>query len=197
MKYPMKKYLNYIAVFLMLMMTVTLLSCGGSKPLLVTQANNEVEILVPCSDFFTDKSFFRGQGVGQSKDLNTAREKARMAANTELAGSISTLIKQVSEKYVNDAGQSPADYAETFEALSKQVINQQISNVTVCCNKTVRTQDGMYKVYAAVQADTKNVFDAVDKNAAADKKIMTLYDREKFRANYDAEMDVFEKSQGK
>ncbi|MDR1370133.1 MAG: hypothetical protein LBJ72_08445, partial [Dysgonamonadaceae bacterium] len=101
------------------------------------------------------------------------------------------------ERYVNDAGQSPADYAETFEALGKQVISQQISNVTICCNKTVVTHDGMYKVYAAVQADVENIFEAADRSAAANKKIMTLYDREKFRANYDAEIDAFTKSQGK
>jgi uncharacterized protein YmfQ (DUF2313 family) len=176
---------------------VTLTSCGGSKPIAIAQANHEQEITVPCDDKFTDKEFFRGQGVGQSKDLNTARDKARMAANTEMAGSISTLIKQVSEKYVNDAGQSPADYGETFESLSKQVVKQQISNVQVCCNKTMRTQDGMYKVYMAVEANKNEVFQALDRAASADKKLETMYNREKFRASYDAEMEAFAKSQGR
>jgi hypothetical protein len=175
----------------------TVTSCGGAKPIAIAQVNNEQEVTVPCDDKFTDKDFFRGQGVGQSKDLNTARDKARMAANTELAGSISTLIKQVSEKYVNDAGQSPADYGETFDALSKQVINQQISNVQVCCNKTMRTQDGMYKIYVAVEANKNEVFQTLDRAASANKKLETMYDREKFRANYDAEMAAFAKSQGR
>ncbi|GHT41445.1 hypothetical protein AGMMS49965_11240 [Bacteroidia bacterium] len=174
---------------------VMVTGCGSSKPVSVTKVNQEQEISVPCAEYFTDGNFFRGVGVGQSKDMNTAREKARMAANTELAGSISTTIKQVSEKYVNDAGQSQADYGETFEALTKQVINQQLNNLEVCCSKTTRTPDGLYKMYIAVQADAKKVFDALDRSAAADKKLETMYNREKFRANYDAEMAAFAKKQ--
>ncbi|GHT72338.1 hypothetical protein FACS189456_0560 [Bacteroidia bacterium] len=168
----------------------TVVSCGSPKS--IVKVNEEQEVTVPCADYFTNATHFRGQGVGQSKDLNTAREKARMAANTELAGSISTTIKQVSERYVNDAGQSPADYGETFEALTKQVINQQISNLQICCNK-VTQKDGMYKVYMAVEADAKKVFEALDRTAASNKKMETIYNREKFRANYDAEMEAFAK----
>lgn len=161
----------------------------------IQKVNNEQEITVPCDDYFSDANFFRGQGVAQSKDLNTAREKARMAANMELAGSISTFVSQVSERYVNDAGQSPADYSETFEALGRQVVSQQLSNIQVACNKTMRTQDNMYKVYMAIEADRKKVFDALDKEAATDKKFRTLYDREKFRAIYESELETFVKKQ--
>jgi uncharacterized protein (UPF0333 family) len=172
-------------------------SCGGSKQApSVAQVNQETEVTVPCDDKVTDKEFFRGFGNGQSKDLNTARDKARMAANTELAGSISTLIKRVAEKYVNDAGQTPSDYAETFEAMTKEVIQQQISNVSVACNKTTRTTDNMYKVYMATEARKDEVFATLERNAAANKKLETIYDREKFRKNFNDEMDAFAKSYG-
>jgi uncharacterized protein (UPF0333 family) len=164
-------------------------SCGGPKS--VAKVAGEKEVSIPCDDKRTDKDFFRGLGIGQSKDLNTARDKARMAANTELAGSITTLIKQVAERYVNDAGQKPADYAETFEALSKQVINQQISNLIVACNKTTTTSDGMYKVYLLMEANKEEVFKALERNASSQKKLETIYDREKFRKNFDAEMEAF------
>lgn len=172
-------------------------SCGGSKQApSVAQVNQETEVTVPCDDKVTDKEFFRGFGIGQSKDLNTARDKARMAANTELAGSISTLIKRVAEKYVNDAGQTSSDYAETFEAMTKEVIQQQISNVSVACNKTTRTTDNMYKVYMATEARKDEVFATLERNAAANKKLETIYDREKFRKNFNDEMDAFAKSYG-
>lgn len=169
-------------------------ACGGPKPL--TAVAQEVEITVPCDDKKTDKEYFRGLGVGQSKDLNTAREKARMTANAELAGSISTLIKGVAERYVNDAGQSPADFSETFESMTKSVVQQQISNLSVACNKTTRTQDGMYKVYLAMEAHKDAVFATLEKAAAADKKLETIFNREKFRKNFDAEMEAFSKSYG-
>ncbi|MDR1610163.1 MAG: hypothetical protein LBS08_01465 [Candidatus Symbiothrix sp.] len=183
----------YFRIVVMVAASIMIMACGGPKS--ITKVVGEEEVNVPCSEQFSDKDFFRGQGIGQSKDLNTAREKARMAANAELAGSISTLIKQVSEKYVNDAGQSPDDYSNVFESLTKQVINQQISNVAVSCNKTF-TKDGMYKVYMAVEAGKKEVFDALDKQAAVNEKIKTLYDREKFREQFDKEMEDFAKQRG-
>lgn len=166
-------------------------SCGGSKPVSVVELNEEVEVSVPCGDYYTDATFFRGQGIGQSKDLNTAREKARMAANTELAGSMSTWIKQLSERYVNDAGQNPADYSEIFESLTRQKVDEQISNIIVVCNNIVKTKDNMYRVYLAVEADRKNVFESFDKSFAADSKLRTLYDKERFRKVFDEEMDSF------
>ena len=166
---------------------------SGCKPTSVAMVAGEREVSIPCDDKRTDKDFFRGLGIGQSKDLNTARDKARMNANAELAGSISTTIKQVLEKYVNDAGQSPADYAETFEGMTKQVVNQQISNVSIACNTTTRTTDDLYKVYMAVEAGKDEVYKALEWDAAGSKKLETIFNREKFRKNFDAEMEAFAK----
>ncbi|GHU93863.1 hypothetical protein FACS1894156_1320 [Bacteroidia bacterium] len=176
---------------------IALASCGSSKPVSVVAESGAKEVSVPCSDLFTDKDFFRGQGSGTSKDLNTAREKARMVANAELAGSVQTLIRQVGERYVNDAGQSPADYGATYESLTRQVVEQTISNVRVACNKSTQTKDGMYTVYLAVEAGKDEIFAAIDRAAAADKKIETLYEREKFRATYNEELEAFAKNRGR
>lgn len=189
-----KNVLN--AVTLLAFTAVLTASCGSSKQVPITKVNQETEVLVPCADYYTDADYFRGQGVGQSKDLNTAREKARMAAATELAGSMRTWIKQLSEKYINDAGQVPSDYSEIFESLTRQKVDEQISNMAIACNKTVRTTDGMYKVYLAMEADRRKVFEAFDRALATEKKVETLYNREKFRAVYDSEMESF-KNQNK
>ncbi len=185
----MKKSFVLVAAALV-MAGATLSSCG---PKSVAAAAGEKEVSIPCDDKRSDKDYFRGMGIGQSKDLNTARDKARMAANAELAGSMSTLIKQVAERYVNDAGQKPSDYSETFEAMTKQVVSQQINNVSVACNKTMQTQDGMYKVYMAVESNKEEVYKALEKSAEANKKLETLFNREKFRQNFDAEMADFAK----
>ncbi|MGL4364301.1 MAG: hypothetical protein ACRCSB_03770 [Bacteroidales bacterium] len=187
----MKKPLFFAAII-----TITasmILSC--KSPQSIVKAAGEKEVSVPCDDKKTDKDFFRGWGVGESKDLNTARDKARMSANAAMAGSISTTIKQVLERYVNDAGQKPSDYAETFEGMTKQVVNQKISNISVCCNKTVQTQEGMYKVYMALEANKEEVYKTLEKGAESQKKLETLFNREKFRQNFDAEMAAFAKTQ--
>ncbi|MDR3366772.1 MAG: hypothetical protein LBO71_07390 [Prevotellaceae bacterium] len=170
--------------------------CSSCNPKSVAVASGEKEVTIPCDDKRSDKEFFRGLGIGQSKDLNTARDKARMAANAELAGSITTIIKQVQERYVNDAGQKPSDYSELFEGMTKQVVNQQISNLSVACNRTTQATDGMFKVYMAVEASKEEVYKALEKGFEAEKKLETLFNREKFRQNFDAEMEAFAKKQG-
>ncbi|MDR3328557.1 MAG: hypothetical protein LBS63_00420 [Prevotellaceae bacterium] len=171
-------------------------SCGGTKD--VVKASGEQKITVPCAGaaFRTDKDFFRGVGDATSKSLSTARDKARMIANTALSGSITTTMKSVAERYVNDAGQSPADYSETFESMTKQVINQQISNVGVACEETTQANDGMFHVYMAVEASKEEVFKALERSAGAEKKLETIFNREKFRKQFDDEMAQFAKSQG-
>jgi len=168
-------------------------SCGKKT---LPQVAGEKEIVIPCQDKTTDKDFFRGMGIGQSKDANTAREKARMAANAELATSMSVTIKSVTERYVNDAGITAADFSQSFEALTKQVVNQELNNVQQCCIKTVTTTDGMIKVYMAVEANKKDVLEKLEREAAASKKLETAFNREKFRQNYEAEMADFAKKNG-
>ncbi|GHT59187.1 hypothetical protein AGMMS50239_05240 [Bacteroidia bacterium] len=183
--------LNLLFLVFSLLAGISFTSCGGAKP--VAKVEQEKEVIVPCDDQVSDKNFFRGQGIGQSKDLNTAREKARMNANQALATGISVVTKRVSERYVNDAGQSPADYAETFETLSREVVQQELSNVRVSCSKTMKTADGMYKVYMAVEAAKTEVFDAIDRKAQVNRKVETIYEREKFRKIFDSEMDKISK----
>jgi predicted transcriptional regulator YdeE len=177
-----------------IVLSLTFMGCKSSQPTSVVKLNDETEVTVPCMEYMSDATFFRAQGVGQSKDMNTAREKARMAANAELAGEMNTSLKRLSERYVNDAGQRPSDYAETFESLTRQKVDEQLSNVGLCCNKMTKTADGMYKVYIAVEVDRKKVYESFDRAAADDKKLQTLYDREKFRKVYEAELDSFKKN---
>jgi hypothetical protein len=169
-------------------------SCGGPKS--IANVNDEKEVSIPCQDKRTDKDFFRGMGVGQSKDLNTAREKALMAAHVELAGSISTLIKRVAERYVNDAGQVPSDYAGIWDAMSKEIVKQQISNLSTACEKTTLTKDKMYKVYLTREAGKEEVFATIARQAEANKKLETIFFREKFRKNFNEEMDAFAQEYG-
>lgn len=187
----MRKF--HYSLFFSLIVCSLLYSCGSSKKVSVVDTNREQVVEVPCSELRTDENFFRGFGIGQSKDLNTAREKARMNANAELASNISVFVKRVAEKYVNDAGQSPADYSGTFESMTREVVSQQMSNIATACNKTTQTQDGMYKVYMAVEAPKGEVFEAMDRRAEGSKKLETLFNREKFRKTFDEEMSAFAK----
>jgi hypothetical protein len=48
----------------------------------------------------------------------------------------------------------------------------------------------------AVEANKEEVYKALEKNFEAEKKLETLFNREKFRQTFDAEMADFAKKQG-
>jgi hypothetical protein len=48
----------------------------------------------------------------------------------------------------------------------------------------------------ATEVRRDEVFATLERNAAASKKLANIFDREKFRKNFDAEMEAFAKDYG-
>ncbi len=169
-------------------------SCGGSKQA-VSVAANATEVSVPCAEYASDAQFFRGVGVGTSRDLNTARLKANTTAAAELAAGINQQIKRVVENYVNEMDNAQKqDFGQTFEAMTTNVVNQTVSNTRVVCNKTTQSKDGGYTVYLALEVSKEEFQKSLENGALQDKKISLLFDREKFREKYEEEMANFANS---
>ncbi|MDR0711223.1 MAG: hypothetical protein LBF67_02600 [Prevotellaceae bacterium] len=72
--------------------------------------------------------------------------------------------------------------------MTKQVVNQQIGNLSVACSKTMSTSNGMYRVYTVVEASKEDVFKTLEKNVSSQKELETLFNRERFRKDFDEEM---------
>ena len=172
---------------------VTLAGCKSSKKTVDSTFGKEV--IVPCSDeeFHTDSKYFRGTNNGISIDLSTARNKAKMDANTNLAQSINTTLKSVSERYVNERQfDASSEFEQKFEQLTREVVNQQLNNVEVACYKTTQMKDGKFQVFTAVQVSKDEVLNNIANRVSKDKKLQVDYDKMKFEQVFNEEMKKLE-----
>ncbi len=172
----------------------TLASCGGSKK--AADSSFGKEINVPCNDdeFHTDGKNFRGTGNGISSDLSTAKSKARIDAQTNLSRSISTTMKSVADRYVNERQLGDAsEFEQKFEQMTREVINQELNNVEVACSKTLQMKDGKYQVFQALQVPKDQVLNNIKDRISKDQKLQLDYDKMKFEQVFNEEMDKLEK----
>ena len=162
-------------------------SCGGDK----SATKGREEIIIPCADKGrSDKEFFRASSIGKSQDMATSKDKALMITKQRLASLIGSKIKSVSERYVNemDAG-GATEFNQTFENMTRDVVNQELADIAVTCEKTFEAEGGGYETYIALEVSKDVIYNGIDKGISKDKKLEVMYDREKFREKFDAEMD--------
>lgn len=171
-----------------------LASCGGSKK--AADPSFGKEINVPCNDdeYHTDAKYFRGTGNGISTDLSTAKSKARIDAQTNLSRSISTTMKSVADRYVNERQVGDAqEFEQKFEQMTREVINQELNNVEVACSKTLQMKDGKYQVFQALQVPKDQVLNNIKDRISKDQKLQLDYDKMKFEQVFNEEMDKLAK----
>ena len=169
----------------------TLVSCGGSKPVAKKDDGLGKEINVPCSDneFHSDQKSFRGTGIGISQDLSTAKSKANLDANSNLAASINRTIKTVTDRYTNERqiGEN-SEFEQKFEQLTRDVVKQELNNVSTVCSKTFQ-KEGKYNVYVAVEVAKDELLNNIKDRISKDQKLQLDYDKMKFENIFNEEMD--------
>jgi len=131
---------------------------SGCKSKEVTSVKDEVLVEVFCSgpEYRSDKSTFRANATGESTDMEIARKKASSNSKAALAAQIETTIKGVTDNYVNSREfNNVEEVEERFEALNREVVNQQLNNVKTICEKITKTKTGTYKCYMAIEMGAK------------------------------------------
>ncbi|MBI9069715.1 MAG: hypothetical protein JEZ09_20630 [Salinivirgaceae bacterium] len=176
-------------LFFSLAAVVTLSSCGGSKEAASPKGFNE--IVVPCADQGrSDATMFRASSSATSRDMATCREKALLMTKQRLASLISSTMKSVTERYVNEMEVADAsNFEQTFENMTRDIVKQKLVEVAITCEKVGQKEDGSYETYMALEVSKDVIYNGIDKGIAKDKKLEVMYDREKFKAKFDEEMD--------
>ncbi len=186
----MKKFSVF---FFVAIAAVAFSSCGGTKDVAKTTGGFN-EITIPCADKGqSDKEFFRASSVGKSRDMATSREKALLMTKQRLASLVSSTLKSVTERYVNEMEVADAsEFEQTFENMTRDVVNQQLSDIAITCEKTGVKDDGSYETYMAVEVSKDAIYNGVDNGLSQDKKLQVMYDRQKFKEKFDEEMSKLE-----
>ena len=152
----------------------------------------ESEVVVPCSgsEFFTTNKFFRANSIGESQDQVTSKKKALANARAELASSIQTTVKAVTDNYVNSREMNnKEEVEERFEQLNREIVDQKLSGLKTICEKLMQTQNGTYKTYIAIELSADELVSSYNERLSQDERLKIDYDYEKFKETFDKEME--------
>jgi len=180
---------SFIAV---LIAAAVIAGCKSSKTVI---PDGEVEVKLPCSgpQFFTDNKNFRANAMGQSENEEVAKSKAYVIARNNLAQSIQTTVKTVTDNYTNSRSMDNKESLEQkFESLNREVVDQQIRGVqTLCETITKSTANGqlLYKAYVAIGLASEDLLKSYSDRISKDDQLKIDYDYEKFKDTFNKEMD--------
>lgn len=178
-----------LSIFSLIILAAAMVAgCKGKEKL----PKGEEEVNVPCSgsDYFTTKSHFRANSLGESQDQVTSKRRALTNARAELAASISTMVKTVTDNYViSREFNNREEVEERFESLNREIVDQQLSGIRTICEKLVRTNQGNYKTYIAIELSADELVSAYNQRLSKDERLRIDYDYEKFKETFDREMD--------
>ena len=154
--------------------------------------SGEKEVSVPCSgpDFFTNNKVFRANSIGESMDQVTSKKKALTNARNELAQSIQTTVKTVTDNYTNSRTMDKREALEQkFEQLNREVVEQTLTGVRTICEKLMQTKEGNYKTYVAIELSADELVKEYNSRITKDESLKIDYDYEKFKDTFNAEME--------
>lgn len=182
------KKLTYSSLILFALAGVIMIGCKGKEKL----PKGETEVNIPCSgpDYFTSNKFFRANSLGESSDLVVSKKKAMDNARAELAASIQSTVKTVTDNYVNSREfNNKEDLEERFEQLNRTIVDQTLSGIKMICEKQVQTSAGGYRTYVAIELSASDIVQQYTENLSKDQRLKIDYDYEKFKETFDKEMD--------
>jgi hypothetical protein len=183
------KKLTYSTLVLLAVAGVFVIGCKSKEK---AKPKGETEVVVPCSgpDYFTTNKFFRANSIGESQDQVTSKKKALTNARNELAQSIQTTVKTVTDNYVNSREMNNREEVEErFESLNREVVDQTLSGVRTLCEKLMKTDQGTYKTYVAIELSADELVAKYNERLSKDERLKIDYDYEKFKETFDKEMD--------
>ena len=190
----MKKYLKVTLFMALGLATLQLSSCKNKKKLADggKAPKGEVEITLPCSgvDYFSNDKYFRSNAVGESIDQMTSKKKAMSNAKAQLASDIQTTMKVVGDNYVKSSEfNNKEELLERFEENARTVVNQELRGVRTICEKLVKTPEGKYKTYLAIELSGEELLNRYSEVLSKDENLKIDYNYEKFKETFDAEME--------
>lgn len=187
---------NLIIPSLMIAMVLSTTSC--KTPQSIEKTTGAVEISVPFSDskYKTDKDYFRAKNIGKSIDLATSKKIAMQNAKSELAGNIQSMMKAVTDQYTNSSKvDDKENFENKFEELSRDVVNQTLSDVRIMDEKIFKETDGKYSYWVAIETPKQSILEGVTAKISKNEKLQLDYDKKKFEEIFNSEMEKMSKEQ--
>jgi len=157
----------------------------------------EKEVKLPCTGkhFAADKKFFRVNSSGESLDQVTSKKKALSNAKGEMAGAINSTMKILGDNFVESTEfNNREEILEKFVENSRTIISQQLIGTKTVCEMLTKTKAGKYKTYLAIEIPGEEITSAIYDKLKTKEWLKVDYKYEKFRDQFEREMEKFEES---
>src|SRR5689334_21585605 len=184
----MKKFI-YSTLMVVAVGGVLMISCKGKEK---KAPKGETEVVVPCSgsEFFTTNKYYRANSIGESQDQVTSKKKGLANARAELAASIQTTVKAVTDNYTNSREMNNKEQVEErFEQLNREIVDQKLTGVKTICEKLMKTSISTYKTYVAIELSAEDLVATYNERLSKDDRLKIDYDCEKFKETFEKDMD--------
>ncbi len=179
----MKKTLIFCAIMLIAV------ACGSKKD---AAYKGTKAVDVPCAgkEYRSDKNHLRALGTGYSTSLQTARDKALVAARAELGTQVNATIKRVTDNFASSYEIGMDEEAKgKFLDMTRQVVAQELVGTIVICDETERTGDGKFRCYVVVEIGGTDLVNKIANSVKNDDKLRIDYEYEKFKEEFEKEMN--------
>ncbi|MFT4772603.1 MAG: hypothetical protein ACI9D1_002642, partial [Cryomorphaceae bacterium] len=147
---------------------VILVACGSQSPM-----GEKVKEPFTGSKYESNDRFFRGTGKGSSIKVNIARGKADIEAKNQLAGQVSTNMRNVTDQYLGQTDNAVgANVADKFQSLTRQVMNTGLADLRkIGEEKYFNETTKDYTVYIAYEIKKNAMFRFMKRQAKTNSKI--------------------------
>ncbi len=143
-----------------------MMSCGSNS-----QLGEKVKEPFTGSKYESNNSYFRATGKGISSKDNIARNKADLEAKNQLAGQVSTTMKNVTDQYLAETDDGNAsDVADKFQSLTRQVMNTGLADLRKFDEEKYHNGT-QYTVFVAYEIKKNAMFRFMKKKARTDSKV--------------------------
>ena len=100
----------------------------------------------------------------------TSKKKALTNARNELAQAINTTVKTVTDNYVNSREMNnKEEVEERFESLNREIVDQTLSGIVTKCEKLMKTDQGTYKTYVAIELSAEELVSKYNERLSKDE----------------------------
>ena len=164
---------------------------SGCKSKQVVPKGEEI-VDLPCNgpEFFNKKGLIRATASGESQDQMLAKKQAQANSREQLAATLNVTIKSVVDNYYSSKAIDKVEQAKTrFEGLTRQVVEQQLSGVSTICEKLTKTKQNTFKCYIAQELNGEEILQGIQKKISSDEKLRLDFEYEKFKNEFNKEMD--------
>jgi len=179
-------------VLAVMAMVVAVSSCGGQKQVV---NSGKTEILMPFSspEYITDADFFRATASGTSKNMEMARTAADLNARNALAAQVSTIVKTVTERYMNQVDiDNKSEFASKLETNTRLIVNQELQGAIVKGTKAYQNDDGSYEFWINIEMPRAVIADGIEEAISKDEKLAVDFDQHLFMKTFDEEMAAYQ-----